>query len=63
MLTIKVNGRTEKVNIGCQTFVDLDFLLKILEVTPKKVTLNGNSVASGQYALTTVKSDDDLVFL
>lgn len=62
MLTIKVNGREEKRNLGCRTFVTLDEMLKILESNVSQVTLNGKTVASHQYMETFVKSGDDLIF-
>jgi sulfur carrier protein ThiS len=61
MLTIKVNGDVKKLNIGCRTFVNLDVLLNILESSPKKVTLNGETVTTAQYAQTIVNSSDALV--
>jgi sulfur carrier protein ThiS len=60
MLTIKVNGREEKLGIGCRTFVSLDVLLKILEADARTVTLNGETVHSREFATTTVNSGDTL---
>ena len=49
MMTIKVNGRVEKLNIGCRTAVFLDVLLRILEVGNQSVTLNGEPVQSHEF--------------
>ena len=61
MLTIKVNGREEKLSIGCRTFVSLDVLLKILESDVRSVTLNGETVSSHEFVQTTVKGGDSLL--
>lgn len=61
MLTIKVNGREEKLNIGCRTFVSLDVLLKILEADVQQVTLNGKIISSRECGTTTVQSGDSLL--
>lgn len=58
MLTIKVNGREEKVNIGCRTFVSLDVLLKIFESDARQVTLNGEAIQSHGFAQTAVTGGD-----
>lgn len=58
MLTIKVNGREEKVNIGCRTFVALDVLLKVFESDARQVTLNGETIQSHGFAQTTVQGGD-----
>lgn len=60
MLTIKVNGREEKLVIGCRTFVTLNVLLKILESDAQEVILNGETIQSGKFAGTTVNSGDNL---
>lgn len=60
MLTIKVNGREEKLSIGCRTFVSLDVLLKILEADVQMVTLNGKTIPSHDFGQTTVNSGDAL---
>ncbi len=54
MLTIKVNGIEEKMNIGCRTFVSLDELLKLLAVKDTAVTLNGKKVRCQDFAHITV---------
>jgi hypothetical protein len=61
MLTISINGSDKKLNIGCRTFVSLDVLMKILEANNKKMTLNGESVSSTEFAKTTVKGGDALI--
>ena len=60
MLTLKVDGCEEKLNIGCRTFVTLDVLLKILETDAQNVTLNGEVVNSIQFAKTDVNGGDIL---
>jgi hypothetical protein len=60
MLTITLNGRVEKLNIGCRTFVSLDILLKILEADDQEVTLNGETVRSHEFGKTTVTGGDTL---
>jgi len=58
MLTIMVNGREEKVSIGCRTFVSLDVLLNILESSAQQVTLNGVTIRSHEFSQTTVNGGD-----
>lgn len=60
MLTIMVNGNEKKLNIGCRTFVSLDVLLRILESNDQEVTLNGETVYSQGFGMTTVKCGDTL---
>lgn len=60
MLTITVNGREEKLNIGCRTFVSLDVLLRILSVSDSDVTLNGTKISNASAANTLVKGGDSL---
>lgn len=61
MLALKVNGREEKVKIGCRTSVYLDVLLKILDSDALQVTLNDETVFSGKFGETTVNSGDSLL--
>ena len=61
MLKIKVNGREEKLRIGCRTSVHLDVLLKILESAAQQVKLNGTKIASCDFETTTVNSGDSLL--
>ena len=61
MLTISINGSDKKLNIGCRTFVSLDVLMKILEASNQKITLNGEAVSSTEFAKTTVKGGDNLI--
>lgn len=63
MLTITVNGREEKLNIGCRTFVSLDVLLKILEVDGQDVTLNGEKICVRGFEKTFVNGGDKLEFV
>ncbi|MBK5275932.1 MAG: hypothetical protein JJE30_12880 [Desulfuromonadales bacterium] len=60
MLTIKVNGNEEKLNIGCRTFVSLEELLKILAVKDSTVVLNGETVRSQNFIQTTVNTGADI---
>lgn len=60
MLTITVNGREEKLNIGCRTFISLDVLLKVLSATDTAVTLNGAKINGNHVASTIVKGGDSL---
>jgi hypothetical protein len=60
MLTVTVNGRVEKLNIGCRTFVSLDVLLKILSADDSDVTLNGTKISSNNVASTLVMGGDSL---
>jgi hypothetical protein len=60
MLTITINGREEKLNIGCRTFISLDVLLKMLSAADTAVTLNGTNINSTHLAGTIVKGGDSL---
>lgn len=60
MLTIKVNGREEKLSIGCRTFVFLDVLLRVLESKATQVILNGETVPGHEFVTTTVNGGDSL---
>ena len=62
MLTIKVNGREEKLNIGCRTFIALDELLRLLTVNDVSVVLNGDAVESGAVPQTLVKGGDSITY-
>jgi hypothetical protein len=61
MLTVTVNGREEKVNIGCRTFVSLDVLLRILSAGDANVTLNGIKISSKKIESTLVMGGDSLL--
>lgn len=61
MLTIKVNGREEELNIGCRTFISLDVLLEVIKAVLPHVTLNGEIISCQQFGNTTVKSGDSLL--
>jgi hypothetical protein len=60
MLTIKVNGREERLGIGCRTFTTLDVVLKILEADLQEVILNGETVQGGEFISTAVHGGDTL---
>lgn len=60
MLSIQVNGRDERLNIGCRSFVYLAELLAILETKASPVTLNGEVCVGNELAHTVVKSGDIL---
>lgn len=60
MMTISVNGREKKFNIGCRTFIALTELLNILEVKDRKVTHNGGTVSCQEFENITVKGGDTL---
>jgi hypothetical protein len=60
MLKIKVNGREEKVYIGCRTFVSLDELLKILDTGHTELLHNGTAVEYERFAHTNVYAGDAL---
>jgi sulfur carrier protein ThiS len=60
MLTITLNEREEKFNIGCRTFVALDELLRLLSADDSAVTLNGDKISSKNMANTMVKGGDTL---
>jgi sulfur carrier protein ThiS len=61
MLTIKVNGREQKLSIGCRTCAKLEVVLRILEVDVRQVTLNGTLVSSKAFENTIVQSGDILL--
>jgi sulfur carrier protein ThiS len=60
MLTITLNGREEKLNIGCRTFVSLGELLRLLSANDSAVTLNGDKISSDNVANTMIKGGDSL---
>lgn len=60
MLTITLNGREEKLNIGCRTFVSLDEILRLLSADDSAVTLNGEIISGNNLADTMVKGGDIL---
>jgi sulfur carrier protein ThiS len=62
MMTIKVNGRVEKLHVGCRTSVFLDVILRVLEVGAPTVSLNGEPVQSHEFGTVTVKAGDVLKF-
>lgn len=60
MLAITVNGREEKLNIGCRTFIALDELLRFFSATDSIVTLNGEKISGNNIATTIVNGGDKL---
>jgi sulfur carrier protein ThiS len=60
MMTITVNGREEKLNIGCRTFISLGELLRLLSSKNSAVTHNGEIISSNTMENTTVKGGDTL---
>lgn len=60
MLTVTVNGREEKLNIGCRTFIGLDVLLRLLSANDSAVTLNGEKISSKDFTNTMVNGGDSL---
>lgn len=60
MLTLTLNGREKKLNIGCRTFVSLDELMRLLSADDSSVTLNGEIISSDNMADTMVKGGDSL---
>jgi len=62
MLTIIVNGRIEKLSIGCRTCASLDVVLRLLEAEVQQVTLNGTPININVFGATVVQSGDKLQF-
>ena len=60
MLTITLNEREKKLNIGCRTFLPLGELLGLLSADASAVTLNGIKISSSNVASTMVKGGDSL---
>ena len=64
-MTIIVNGKTERFNIGCRTFVSVAKLLIMLDVavgTRPVVQLNDTVIDPANYTVNTVKSGDRIKF-
>lgn len=64
-MTITVNGKTERFNIGCRTFVSVAELLSMLDVvggTRPAVQLNDTVIDPADYTVNTVKSGDRIKF-
>jgi len=61
MLTLKVNGRERKVNIGCRTFISLERLLGLLSADDAAVTLNGITIERRNFGQTTVMNGATLI--
>ena len=60
MLTITINGREEKLNIGCRTFISLGELLRLFYAKDSAVTHNGERISSNNMEDTFVKGGDTL---
>ncbi len=63
MLTLTINGKEEKLNIGCRTFISLYELLHLLEVpSGRNVAVQVNTQAIGQrdYMQYTISNGDHL---
>ncbi len=64
-MTITVNGMTERLNIGCRTFVSITELLSILDVvvgSRPAVQLNEAVIDPADYVANAVKSGDCIKF-
>lgn len=61
MLMIRLNGREEKLNIGCRTFVSLDVLLKSIKAGVNLVVFYGEPVRKLDFPQVTVKGGDVLL--
>lgn len=63
MLTLNINGKEEKLNIGCRTFVSLYELLHLLEMpsdTTLSVQVNHETILPRTYVFHTIYSGDQL---
>lgn len=63
MLTLTVNGKEERLNIGCRTFISLYELLHLLEIpTCNKLNIQVNSVGveSREFMLRMISNGDNL---
>lgn len=64
-MTITVNGKTERFNIGCRTFVSITELLSMLDVvvgTRPAVQLNDTMIDPADYSGNIVKSGDPIKY-
>lgn len=64
-MTITVNGKTVRFDIGCRTFVSIAELLSMLDVvigTRLVVQLNDTVIDPADYNANTVKSGDRIKF-
>lgn len=64
-MTITINGRTERFNIGCRTFVSITELLSMLDAgvgSRPVVQLNDTVIDPAAYTANTVKSGDRIKF-
>lgn len=60
MIAITLNGREEKINIGCRTFIPLNILLDSLSSSSRVVLLNGVEIPKKEYSRFDVKGGDVL---
>jgi sulfur carrier protein ThiS len=62
MMTITVNGREEKLNIGCRTFVSLAELLSLLRMERQYALaiVNGSSIPHRDFSSSMIKSGDGI---
>lgn len=60
MIAITLNGREERINIGCRTFIPLNIFLNLLESGSKAVSLNGITIPEKEFASVDVKGGDVL---
>ena len=64
-MTITVNGRVRKVEIGCRTFISINELLRFLdyEKTPvASLELNNISISKHLYGGTMISGGDKITF-
>ena len=65
LVTITVNGKTERFNIGCRTFISVANLLSMLGVvaeTRPAVHVNDTLINPAQYTVSTVRHGDRIIF-
>lgn len=60
MLTVAINGRDKKFNIGCRTFISICEILRLLKSKDQQVLLNGEAIQGHDFARTMVKAGDIL---
>lgn len=63
MLTLKMNGKEEKISIGCRSFVSLYELLHLLEIpsgTDITIKINKQNIEPHEYMLRNVSGLDRL---
>lgn len=63
MLSLTINNKEEKLNIGCLTFINLYELLHLLEVpsgTPLNVHVNAQQIEPREFMMHKISSGDSL---